>query len=182
MNLLFRLLWVLLRGRRRARIDLFEEARLELRVWPTDLDLNLHLTNSRYLSMMDLGRTDLLVRAGALGLLLRRRWQPLVGSAVLRFRRPLSPFRRFSLVTRLLCWDEKWFYLEQRFESDQGVMAVGLVKGLFRGPRGNVAPAELLAALGYGGRSSPEPDAVLARWQAMEQALDGQLRGQRRAA
>ncbi len=182
MNLIFRVLRILIGAPFRARLGLLDEAELPMRVWPTDLDINMHLTNSRYLSMMDLGRTDLMVRSGALGSMLRRRWQPLVASVVLRFRRPLSPFQRFSLKTRLLCWDEKWLYLEQRFEAAGEIVAIALVKGLFRGPKRNIAPAELLAALGYAGKESPAPSATVQAWKLMENDLGEQLRGERRAA
>ncbi|WP_375731226.1 thioesterase family protein, partial [Azospirillum sp. B506] len=68
MNLIFRLLAVAVaaiysawRGR---RTGLLEPSTLRFRVWPTDLDLNLHMTNARYFSVMDLGRTDLAIRVG----------------------------------------------------------------------------------------------------------------------
>ncbi|MGD8498138.1 MAG: thioesterase family protein [Chromatiales bacterium] len=182
MNLLFRLLRILFGAPFRARVGLLDETGLRMRVWPTDLDGNLHLTNSRYLSMMDLGRMNLMARSGALGPMLRWRWRPLVGSVVLRFRRSLPAFRRFSLKTRLLCWDDKWLYLEQRFESDGDVIAIGLAKGLFRGPGGNVAPGELLTALGYADTVSPDPDEPIRAWTRMEDDLSHRLRGARRAA
>src|SRR6185503_3961101 len=39
--------------------DLKHESNLSLRVWPNDLDLNIHVNNGRYLTLMDLGRMDL---------------------------------------------------------------------------------------------------------------------------
>ncbi len=183
MNLIFRLARLLLAAAlRRTRIDLLDEAALPLRAWPTDLDLNLHLTNSRYLSMMDLGRIDLLARAGVLGPLLRRRWQPLVGSVAVRYHRPIDPFQRFVLTTRLLCWDEKWFYIEQRFEANGRLATLAYVRGLFRGPRGNVTPQEVLAAGGLGERPSPTPPTVVTEWQHMESDIDAQIAAARRAA
>ena len=47
---------------------------LPLRVLPNDLDTNLHLNNGRYLTLMDLGRVDLMLRMGVMGELRRRRW------------------------------------------------------------------------------------------------------------
>lgn len=183
MNLIFRLLRLLLAAAlRRTRIDLLDEAVLPLRAWPTDLDLNLHLTNSRYLSMMDLGRIDLLARAGVLGPLVRRRWQPLVGSVAVRYHRPIDPMQRFTLKTRLLCWDEKWFYIEQRFEVNGRLATLAYVRGLFRGPQGNVRPQEVLAAGGQPERASPPPPAVVAEWQRMEDDINGQIAASRRAA
>ncbi|TVO68181.1 thioesterase family protein [Sedimenticola selenatireducens] len=151
MNLLFRLIFQLITSRFRPQQSILDAAVLQMRVWPTDLDINRHLTNSRYLALMDLGRIELMLRTGMMGKVLKRRWLPVVSIATLRFRREISPFERFSLHTRLLGWDEKWFYMEQRFETARGVAAVGIVKGLFRGPKGNVPSQELVGLTGYEG-------------------------------
>jgi acyl-CoA thioesterase FadM len=146
--MLFRLLAVLAASLSKARAGFFDACAVTLRVWPNDLDANLHMNNSRYLLAMDLGRWDLVARTGLWRELWRRRWFPVVASATLRFRRSLDPWQRYTLVTRLVAWDEKWCYLEQRFERDGTVHAVGRVKALFRGREGNVPTAALLAAAG----------------------------------
>ena len=64
MNLLLRLALVLFQGRRGPRLGLLDTGSLHMRVWPTDLDVLMHMNNGRYLSLMDLGRVDLLVRSG----------------------------------------------------------------------------------------------------------------------
>ncbi len=151
MNLIFRLILQLITSRFRPRQAVLDAAVLRMRVWPTDLDINLHLTNSRYLALMDLGRIELLLRLGVMGRVLKRRWLPVVSIATLRFRREINPFERFTLHTRLIGWDEKWFYMEQRFETARGVAAIGIVKGLFRGPAGNVPSQQLIALTGYDG-------------------------------
>lgn len=151
MNLIFRLILQLIRCRFRPRQPLMEVVSLPLRVLPTDLDINLHLTNSRYLALMDLGRIEFMLRTGLMRGALRRRWLPVVAIASVKFRREINPFQRFTLHTRLLGWDEKWFYMEQRFETELGVAAIGVVKGLFRGPSGNVPTHELVALVGHEG-------------------------------
>ena len=88
----FRTLLVLFRALRARRRDVLAESVLRFRVMPDDLDVNVHMNNGRYLALMDLGRFDVIVRAG----LYRprshtRRW-PLIGSAMIRFRRSLRPF------------------------------------------------------------------------------------------
>ena len=65
MNLWLRLIWVALSGWLGHRLDLPGEAsRLTFRVWFHDLDPFRHMNNGRYLTLMDLGRTDLMVRSG----------------------------------------------------------------------------------------------------------------------
>jgi acyl-CoA thioesterase FadM len=161
MNLIFRLIWVFFRALFKPRIGLLDSSELTFHVLPTDLDVNLHMTNARYLSIMDLGRTDLLIRAGQLGVVRKMRWLPVVGSIDIRFRHSLRPLQRFTLKTRLLCWDDKWLYMEQRLESDKGVHAVAMVRGLFRGRGGSVPSQVLLDAMGYPGESPPFPMQVL---------------------
>ena len=156
MTLALRYLYALVMSLLRPRMDLLDESRVRMRVWPWELDFNLHLNNGRYLSLMDLGRVDLLVRGGMGRLVLSHRWLPVLGAATMRFRRSLGPWQTFDLATRLVGWDEKWVYLEQRFEADGQLAAQGYVQALFLGPRGKVATAELLQALGRPGEVSPE--------------------------
>jgi acyl-CoA thioesterase FadM len=139
-------------------------------VWPNDVDSNLHMNNSRYLLAMDVGRWDLAVRTGFWRELLRRRWFPLLGSATLRFRRPLDPFQRYRLVTRIVAWDEKWIFVEQRFERGAHLCAVGRVKALFRGPHGHVGTAALLAAAGYQDAPARRMPEAVRLWQEAEAA------------
>jgi acyl-CoA thioesterase FadM len=166
MNLIFRLLAVvtaaILAAMRGRRAGLLEPSALHFRVWPTDLDINLHMTNARYFSVMDLGRTDLMIRVGLGPAILRNRWQPVLGGATIRYRRSLRPFQRFTLVSRVLCWDDKYIFIEHRMETRGGLAALAVVQGAFLGGRGVVAPAEVLAALGTTAASPPIPDAVAA--------------------
>jgi len=152
------------------RTGFLDERAIALRVWPNDLDSNLHMTNSRYLLAMDVGRWDLVAGTGFWRELWRRRWFPLLGSATLRFRRPLDPFQRYRLVTRLVAWDEKWCFIEQRFEREGHVHAVGRVKALFRGPEGQVPTAALLAAAGYPGAPPRQMPEAMRLWQEAEAA------------
>jgi acyl-CoA thioesterase FadM len=144
------LLAIVLRARhyRAGTFEPLGETRLGFRVLPTDLDFNLHMNNARYLSLMDLGRVDLLNRLGLLRLAFRGRWLPALGAVSIRFHRPLKLLDRFELSTRILGWDEKWFYLEQRFERSGKPIATARVKGLVRGPNGSIPTVEILASVG----------------------------------
>jgi len=167
-------LWVTLAtGLFKPRLGLFDECRLAFRVWPNDLDVNLHLTNSRYLRAMDLGRWDYGMRARLWRQMARRRFFPLLGSATLRFRKGLDPFQRYELRTRLVAWDEKWLWFEQRFRVGDAVHAVGRVKVLFRGPKGNVPTAELVAACGVSEPLQRQMPEVIRLWQEAEDGERG---------
>ena len=157
MNLIFRLLWVILTVRRRGRMGATDLSRFSLRCWPNDLDSNWHMNNGRYLTVMDLGRLDLILRTGLWRVMRERKWYPVVGTAKITFRRSIGPFDRFDLTTQILGWDEKWLYIEHRMEKDGVLMARGLVKGIFLSPDGKVPMADLIAAAGYEG-DTPQMD------------------------
>jgi acyl-CoA thioesterase FadM len=162
-NLYLRLLWLLLRLPFTRRRDIFDAARLAFRVLPTDCDLNFHMNNGRYLTFMDLGRVHLLAQTGLLRVVFRQRWAPVLSAAEISFVRPLAPLARFHLVTRMMTWDEKYFYLEQRFEHRGALMAVAMVKGLFLAGRNRVPTAEVLEALGVTD-SAPDMPQVVRHW------------------
>ncbi len=163
MNLYLRFLGLLLRIPFIVRRGVLEPSRARFRVWPSDCDLNFHMNNGRYLTLMDLGRAHLLAQMGFLGTIARRRWAPVLAAAEISYIRALNPLQRFTLVTRLLTWDEKYFYLEQRFESDSALCAVALVKGLFIAPQGRLAPSEMLTTLGIE-MPPPTMPAVVQHW------------------
>jgi acyl-CoA thioesterase FadM len=140
------------------RIGLFDEDVLRMRVWPQDIDFNLHLNNARYLSFMDYGRVHLMASTGILTPMLLEKWAPLVGSVSITYRRSLALFATFTLSTRVLCWDEKWFYMEQVFRSREGLVAIAWVKGLFRAKDGNVPPQRIADTIAPGATSPPVPE------------------------
>ena len=159
-NLYLRLIGLLLRLPFVRRQELFEPARAGFRVWPNDCDLNLHLNNGRYLTFMDLARVHFMAQAGLLVPVWRQRWLPVLSAAEMSFIRPIRPFQRFEIVTRLLTWDEKYFYIEQRFEAGGRLCATGMVKGLFLRGRERVTSAAVVGLLGLNITAPRLPDAV----------------------
>ncbi len=170
MNLIFRLLAVVFGAMLRPKLGLAEVSALGFRVWPLDLDLNLHMTNSRYMALMDLGRTDLILRAGAWREMRRQKLGVVLGGAAMRFRRPLAPFARFTLATRLLGWDERWMYVEQVFTGPQGVVCSAAMRAAFVKAGRLVPPEPVLEAAVPGLTKLPAP-AWAADWAEVEKAF-----------
>jgi acyl-CoA thioesterase FadM len=104
------------------------QSRLFFRVLPTDLDLNLHLTNSRYAQWMDVGRLDLLLRAGLVGELWRTGTSPVVVEFTTQFRRELRLGQRVEVVTEAVRREGRALWLEQTFRVGPTVHAVARVK------------------------------------------------------
>lgn len=154
------------RARPLPRIAMPAADTLALRVWPGDVDFNLHLNNARYLTFMDYGRVHLAAATGMLETALNQHWIPLAGSASITYRRPLACFGRFTLTSRFLCWDEKWFYIEQVFLAEQRLAAIAHVKQLFRDETGNIPPQRVVDLAQPGTQSPPIEDA-LTRWNGL---------------
>ena len=143
-------------------LGVLEEDRLRLRVLPNDIDINLHLNNARYLNLMDYARTHMLARTKLLEHIIHSRWQPLVGAVWITYRRSLPLFSAFSITTRMVCWDERWFYIEQTFTGSKGLAAVGWVKGILRDNKGSVDPQSAIEGIAPGLVSPPMPAAIAA--------------------
>jgi acyl transferase domain-containing protein/acyl-CoA thioesterase FadM/acyl carrier protein len=140
------------------------EAVTRWRVMPSDLDLFGHMNNSRYLEMMDLGRIDFLIRMGLLPDVVRNRWIVPLGGASFDFKGALKLLELYEIGTRLVGWDERWFYFRQDFRrvKEPGrPVGTGYVKTLFRGPEGNVSPARIIEqAVGHEVARPELPDDV----------------------
>src|SRR4051812_6529347 len=174
MNLIFRLLYVALAALRRTRLSPLDESVVRFTVLPSDLDLNGHMNNGRYLTIMDLGRVDLLLRTGVVGAMRRNRWSGVVASVAIRYRRALNPFARYELRSRLIGWDERWFFMEQRFTRGGELCAYAIVKVQFAGRAGRVAPQRMADAIHPGAQSPALPQAVRDWQEAEDRLVSGQ--------
>ncbi len=155
MNLIFRLIWMLICARFGARRDIMAESSLTYRCWPWDLDFNLHMTNSRYYSFMDLSRIDYSIRSGAWARLRAQGFYPVLGSSTVRFRRPVAPLQKFRVTTRILSWDERWIYFSHRIITGEDVAAVGIMKAIFVNKQGRIPIPKLMEIMGYTGPKPP---------------------------
>ena len=141
------------------------------RVWPHDLDAFGHMNNGRYLQIMDVARAEWMVRTGVFGSMRLQGWSALLGSGVTRFRRSLKLWQRYEVRTRLLCWDDRWFYFEHNFVDTAGrSVAVGVSRAALRSTEGWV-PAEVVAEQVAPGASSPPAPAYLKQWLSLDDAM-----------
>ncbi len=138
-----------LRVRRDGRLAPTAVSRVRLTTLPTDLDILRHMNNGRYLSLVDLGRWDLLVRTGVLGAMRAQGWHAVVSSETVTFRKSLTLWQRFDVESRLIGHDDKAVYLEHRILVAGDMYARIIVRARFvRRSGGTVPHDELFAALG----------------------------------
>lgn len=106
-------------GRFRSSLRMTDLCVTPFRVWPTDLDVLLHMNNGKYFSLMDIARTDLMIRAKTLKILSSKGIYPVVASESIKFKKSLNPFKKFEIQTQVLGWDDKNFYLKQDFKVNK---------------------------------------------------------------
>ena len=162
MNLYFRLIFVWLRAYFKSAIQIGDTISMQLTVLPNDLDLNGHMNNGRYLTIIDLALVEYMTRAGLITHAWQRGWRPMLGGAMIAFRRGLKPFCQYQLRFGVICWDERWTYIRCEFIRNGEVMAVGHTKGGIVGSSGIVGSAEMCQVLGVNPESAAFPPSVQA--------------------
>ena len=116
MNLLFRLIWVMLRAKFGAvHAPLTEPRQARFTVWITDQDMFLHMTNSRYLSFADLGRVDLTMRAGLRRIWNKHGWRAEICGQTMTINRMLKAPKAFLLETQIVGWTSEYLAIAQTF-------------------------------------------------------------------
>ncbi|XP_061798501.1 protein THEM6-like [Nerophis lumbriciformis] len=110
--------------------DILAEGSVPGIVLPHDVDYKGHMNNSRYLRECDFARFHHNMCNGIFMALFRMGAKMVVGASTIRYRRSLAFGEAFEIRTKVVGWDDKAFYLEQRFVSkkDGFVSAVLLCK------------------------------------------------------
>ncbi|SDP17229.1 Acyl-CoA thioesterase FadM [Actinopolyspora xinjiangensis] len=135
-----------------------------LRVSPTDLDLLGHMNNGVYFSVFDLGRIDLMKRSGLLRRLRPKGWYAVVTNETGSFRRPLRPFRAFTLRTRIIGWDERHLFIEHRIVSGGELTTTAVIQIRFLSRSGERVTPEQVVNLLPGPVERPELPEWVAQW------------------
>lgn len=97
--------------------DILAEQTVDGIVLPHDLDYMGHMNNSRYLRECDFARFHHYMRNGIFMASFKLGAKMVVGASTIRYRRSLAFREAFEIRTKVLGWDDKAFYLEQRFVS-----------------------------------------------------------------
>jgi len=171
MNLYIRLLRVLLGGWIQASTHYADSTATRFRVWLHDLDAFGHMNNGRYLQIMDVARTHWMVRSGVFDAIRRNRWAPLLGGGFIRYRFSLKILQPYHVHTRLLCWDDRWFFLEHLFaDHENRHIAVGITRAALRQDGSWVPSADVVAQV-HDGAVSPRMPRYVREWMALEDKM-----------
>lgn len=169
MNLYLRLLWALFRAHRQPGIRPGDTIERTLRVLPNDIDVNGHMNNGRYMTVVDLMLIEYFVRMGFFSLALQRGWRPMSGGAFITYRRGLKPFQTYTLRFRVEASDTHWNYMRFEFMDGERLCAAGYFKGAVVGKQGLMPNAQTFSMLGFKPQTE-QPEAVRA-WLAAEGSL-----------
>ena len=152
-----------------ASIESLETSVCRARVWPHLIDYNLHLNNANYLTCLERGRWKLFRDIAWFKPLLQNRINLVIASLEITFIRELRLLTGFNIESRILSWDEKYIYVEQRVLVKGKLHSHALVKlaGVSKGRR--VLSETICEALDVDYKTAPSYDMV-EHWSAMTQA------------
>lgn len=171
MNLYLRLLHVIFCGWFESATQYSEAIFSKFRVWPHDLDAFGHMNNGRYLQIMDVARVHWMMRAGVAAAIRSNRWAPLLGGGFIRYRFSLRIWQTYKVRTRLLCWDQQWFFLEHVFiDRRNRHVAVGISRAALRA-NGAWIPTHEVATAVQPGAVSPEAPKYVMEWLDLEEEM-----------
>jgi len=181
-NLLLRLSLTFLLSPRRERLQVLDNCVTPFRVWPNDLDVQGHMTNGRYFTILDLARVDLLMRSCVWQLVKKQGWYPVVTMETMRFHRSLKLWDRYEVATHVIGWDDKHVFLEQVFIRDSVHVSHAVVRTRFLKRGGGAVPTAALLALTGVTRTSPELPEWVLQWNAAEAAMTVSTAGRKLSA
>ena len=163
MTLYLRLLIILIKILFAPKKQPMEKSVVNFRVLPTDCDLNFHMTTPRYPAFMDAASIHLFGQMEILDKLLKRRCFPINNAIHVTYIRSIKPFEKFTVVSRMVTWDDKYWYKEHRFEVDGDLRAYGIARGVVI-CRGTVAStSDVVALTGEDLIPPPFPEKIL-KW------------------
>lgn len=137
------------------------------RCMPWDLDVWMELNNGRTLTLYDLGRLVLAKRVGLLAALKRRGWGLTMAGAVVRYRRRVRMFDLIEMRSRMICWDDRFIYLEQAMWVRGDCAGHIVYRAAIVDASGIVAPARVQAEVAPDLPAPPIPAWIMA-WIAAE--------------
>jgi len=127
--------------------------------WPWDLDIWMELNNGRTLTLYDLGRIPMAMRTGLVPAMKQNRWSITVAGNTVRYRRRVRAFQRIEMVSRLIGWDARFFYMEQSMWRHGDCTSHMLLRSAFTDRNGIVPTEKVAAAMGHA-----EPSPELPEW------------------
>lgn len=147
----------------------FDTSVTQHRVWPHLIDYNLHMNNAKYLTVLEATRWGLFRDLAWFKKMMSAKLNIVIGSMEITFIRELPLLAKYDVHTRIMTWDEKYLYFEQKIFVKGKLHGHALFKfaGVRKGKR--VMMPEMCEILGVNYEDA-QPYAELEHWSAMSQA------------
>jgi len=118
-------------------------------VWFDDIDWNWKMNYSSFNKIAEFGCHEFILRSGLYRFAALKGWTHATGGVYFQFKQKLLPLQTYQVCTRMHSCDERWFYLEHRFQDHEGkaLFAVGFSKIAFRNLQEEVQPRNMLRSL-----------------------------------
>lgn len=138
----------------RGLLDDFEVSFVALPLIDTDFS---RLFTHSYSSYMAICRWHFLFNSELRQAALKKRWVPVSTRETIDYKKSVKAFDRVQVRTKLICWDDRRFYLEQTFLVRGNIHARCFLEGLVRGPDGILEPLMVFQTVGLKQSSPPMP-------------------------
>ncbi|MEM9573089.1 MAG: thioesterase family protein [Pseudomonadota bacterium] len=170
MNLFFRRLWVIFLATFASKSAPLDHTFVRTyRVWLTDQDMFMHMTNSRYLSFSDLARLNLLLRSGMMKVLRRNKWKLEICAQTRTITRMLKTPNAFQMSCEVQGWSDKHIAFNHEFKRRGRVHAsVNTLMRVTDADGNEVAPQRLIDALNWSEASPKLSELFLGLAQELE--------------
>jgi acyl-CoA thioesterase FadM len=155
-----RFIWIIFKCFFTKRKDLLDTYTLNFIALPLiDTDLS-RLFTQAYSSYMGLARWHYVFASKFRNVALKKFWAPVTVAESMIYQRSIKAFSRIELKTNLICWDEKRFYLEQKFYVKGKLHAKAFLEGIIRSPQSPLRPPKVFKGLGVEMNSPPFPEYI----------------------
>ena len=144
----------------RGLLETFELRFLAIPFIDTDFT---RLFTQTYTLLMGLGRWHFVFNSQFRPAAIKSGWAPVTTAESIVYKRSIKALARIRLTTKMLCWNENRFYLEQCFYVGENLHARTLVEGLVRSPERHLKPTEVFKVMGVE-RDSPAFTSEISNW------------------
>ncbi|CAI4268061.1 CMF_collapsed_G0002980.mRNA.1.CDS.1 [Saccharomyces cerevisiae] len=129
----------------------FSYTSLDTYASPFECDFYFHKSNSTYFAELDISRGNLMCKIFQ-KLMLNSKHYPYipVANVFTNFLKETKPFQKYSVSSRIICWDEKWIYVMSRFTIKKGTVlcSLSLTKYVLKDGRKTIKPKDALEYCG----------------------------------
>ena len=134
---------------KREAFDIEKEYRFHFRPGIGDIDVYPEVNNGRHFVFCDLARYDIAFRIGLFRYVRKNKYAFVIGGSTMRYRKRLAPFRKAIVRSKIVGFDDKFYYFQQTIEQKGEVKSSALIRAGIRFKGGSLSPKKVMQDLGY---------------------------------